>query len=320
MARFLVGRIVPGILVLWATTTFVFLMFFVAPSNVARTLAGRQATPETVQLVAHRLGLDRPLSAQYGSFMWKLLHGNLGYSFYSSEPVTKLLLSRLPVTFSLALGAAVLWLVIGVAAGVFAARRPRSVADRVVGFAVVVFYSTPTFLLGVVFLYFLFYKLRLAGIAAFPGSGYVPFSRDPLRWADHLVLPWLTVALVSAAFYARLTRALLLDVLGEDFVRTARAKGLRERRVVYRHALRVALPGVITQFGVDFGTLLGGVIIVENVFGLPGLGALALQSVTTGDQPVIIGTVILAAAAIVSVNIVVDSIYAVLDPRVRVSS
>jgi peptide/nickel transport system permease protein len=320
MAGFLVRRVALGALVLWTITAIVFLLFFVAPSNVARTLAGRQATPETVALVTHRLGLDRSLPAQYGSYMSRLLHGNLGYSFYSSEPVTRLLSSRLPVTLSLALGAAGLWLVIGVLAGVLSATRPRSLADRVVTVTVVVFYSMPTFLLGVVLLYFLFYKLRLAGVAAFPGSGYVALTSDPLGWADHLLLPWLTVALVSGAFYARLTRALLLDTLGENFVRTARAKGLRERRVVYHHALRVAFPGVLTQFGVDLGTLLGGVIVVESVFGLPGLGALALQAVTSGDQPVIIGTVILAAVFIVAANIVVDGAQAWLDPRLRSSS
>ena len=222
------------------------------------------------------------------------------------------------MSFSLAIGAAVLWLVIGISSGVLAATRPRSLADRFVTVTSLVFYSMPAFLLGLIFLYFLFFRLHLAGIAIFPGSGYVPLTEDPLGWAQHLILPWLTIALVTAALYSRLTRGAMLDVLGEDYIRTARAKGLRERRVVYRHGLRSAVTPVVTQFGIDLGTLLGGVIIVESIFGLPGLGQLAVQSVTTQDLPVIIGTVVLAAAFIVVANILVDICYALLDPRVRV--
>jgi peptide/nickel transport system permease protein len=318
MLRFLARRILLGLVVLWVITTVVFVMFFVAPSNVAGLIAGRQATPETVALVKQRLGLDRPVLDQYGSYIWNLLHGDVGYSFYNSTSVRSLIWDRVPVTFSLAVGAAILWLLIGVSSGVLAATRPRSVADRAVSVAALFFYSMPAFLLGLIFLYFLFFRLHLAGISIFPGSGYVPLTQDPLRWAQHLLLPWFTIALVTAALYSRLTRGSMLDVLGEDYIRTARAKGLRERRVVYRHGLRSAITPVVTQFGIDLGTLLGGVIIVENVFGLPGLGQLAVQSVTTQDLPVIIGTVVLASAFIVTANILVDICYAILDPRVRV--
>jgi peptide/nickel transport system permease protein len=318
VARFLVRRILLGLVVLWVITAIVFVMFFVAPSDVSRLIAGRQATPETVALVKHRLGLDRPVLDQYGSYMWNLIHGNLGYSFYNSTSVRSLIWDRVPVSFSLAIGAAVLWLLIGVSSGVLAAVRPRSLADRVVTVTSLFFYSMPAFLLGLILLYFLFFRLHLAGIAIFPGSGYVPLTDDPLAWAQHLILPWLTIALVTAALYSRLTRASMLDVLGEDYIRTARAKGLTERRVVYRHGLRSAVTPVVTQFGIDLGTLLGGVIIVENIFGLPGLGQLAVSSVTSQDLPVIIGTVIVAAAFIVVANILVDLCYALLDPRVRV--
>jgi peptide/nickel transport system permease protein len=318
MLRFLARRILLGLVVLWVITTVVFVMFFVAPSNVAGLIAGRQATPETVALVKQRLGLDRPVLDQYGSYIWNLLHGDVGYSFYNSTSVRSLIWDRVPVTFSLAVGAAILWLLIGVSSGVLAATRPRSVADRAVSVAALFFYSMPAFLLGLIFLYFLFFRLHLAGISIFPGSGYVPLTQNPLRWAQHLLLPWFTIALVTAALYSRLTRGSMLDVLGEDYIRTARAKGLRERRVVYRHGLRSAITPVVTQFGIDLGTLLGGVIIVENVFGLPGLGQLAVQSVTTQDLPVIIGTVVLASAFIVTANILVDICYAILDPRVRV--
>lgn len=318
MVRFLARRIVLGLVVLWVITAIVFIMFFVAPSNVARLIAGRQATPETVLLVKHRLGLDRPVLDQYGSYMWNLLHGDVGYSFYNSTSVRSLIWDRVPVTFSLAIGAAILWLLIGVSTGVLAATRPRSLADRAVTVAALFFYSMPAFLLGLIFLYFLFFRLHLAGITIFPGSGYVPLTKDPLQWAQHLLLPWFTIALVTAALYSRLTRGAMLDVLGEDYIRTARAKGLSERRVVYRHGLRSAITPVVTQFGIDLGTLLGGVIVVENIFGLPGLGQLAVQSVTTQDLPVIIGTVVLASAFIVIANIFVDFCYALLDPRVRV--
>ena len=318
MSRFLVRRILLGLVVLWVITTLVFAMFFVAPSDVSRLIAGRQATPETVALVKHRLGLDRPVLEQYATYMWNLLHGDVGYSFYNSTSVRSLMWERLPVTLSLAVGAAVLWLVIGVASGVLSATRPRSLADRIVTVTALVFYSMPAFLLGLIFLYFLFFRLHLAGIGFFPGSGYVPLTESPWEWARHLILPWFTIALVTAALYSRLTRGAMLDVLGEDYIRTARANGLRERRVVYRHGLRSAVSPVITQFGIDLGTLLGGVIIVENIFGLQGLGQLAVQSVQSQDLPVIIGTVVLASAFIVAASIVVDICYALLDPRVHV--
>src|SRR5437588_1466602 len=318
MVRFLVVRVVGGIVVLWIMTLVVFVMFFVAPHNVANLIAGRQATPETVSLVKHRLGLDRPVTDQYRDYMWRLLHGNLGHAFYNSTSVRSLIWQRVPVSLSLALGAAVLWLMIGVSAGVLAATRPRSLADRAVTVGALFFYSMPSFLLGVIVFYLLFYRLHLAGLAWFPGNGYVAFTHSPWRWAQHLVLPWFTLALVTAATYARLTRGSMLDVLGEEYIRTARAKGLTERRVIFRHGLRSALTPVVTQFGIDFGTLLGGVIIVENIFGLPGLGQLAIQSVVQQDLPVVIGTIVLAAAFIVVANIVVDVCYGILDPRVRI--
>jgi peptide/nickel transport system permease protein len=314
--RFLVRRLLFGVLVLWLISVAVFVLFFVAPHDPARTIAGRQATAQTVMLVRHRLGLDKPVLTQYGDFLIRLAHGDLGYSYYNSEPVRSLIAARLPVTLSLTLGGAVLWLVVGVGIGVIAARRPRSLLDRGATVFVLAGLSMPTFLVGLLLLYFLFFRLHLAGVDAFPGGGYVPLTQNPAQWAQHLVLPWLTVALVSAATYSRLTRGALLEVLGEDYVRTARSKGLSDRRVVYRHALRSALTPVVTQLGIDVGALLGGAIITENVFGLPGLGQLAVQSVTTEDLPVIVGLVLLASFFVVAANIAVDLLYAVLDPRV----
>jgi peptide/nickel transport system permease protein len=319
MLRFLLRRTLLGLLVLWIVSGAVFVLFFVTPHNPARTIAGRLATPQTMALVNHRLGLDQPLLQQYGSFVWRLLHGDLGYSYYSSAPVRDLLFSRLPVTASLALGAAVLWLLLGVGVGVVAARRPRSLADRGGTLFVLTGLSMPTFLLGLLLIYFLFFRLHLAGIDFFPAGGYVPLTQDPAGWAQHLILPWTTLAVVIAATYSRLTRSSLLEVLGQDYIRTARSKGLSEERVVYRHGLRSALTPVLTQLGIDIGTLLGGVIVTEQVFGLPGLGQLAWQSVTTQDLPVIIGTVLVASVFIVVANLLVDLGYALLDPRVRPS-
>ena len=319
MAGFLVRRLLFGLLVLWIVSGAVFLLFFVAPHDPARLIAGKLPTPQTIALVNHRLGLDRPLPDQYGGVVWRALHGDLGYSYYSSAPVRQLLASRLPVTASLALGGAVLWLLVGVGFGVGAARRPRSLVDRGGTVLVLAGLSMPTFLVGLLLIYFLFFRLHLAGIALFPPGGYVPLTQDPAGWAQHLLLPWVTLAAVTAATYSRLTRSSMLEVLGEDYIRTARSKGLSEERVVYRHGLRSALTPVVTQLGVDLGTLLGGVIVTEQVFGLPGLGQLAWQSVTNQDLPVIIGTVLVASLFIVVANILVDLSYAFLDPRVRLA-
>ncbi len=319
MLRFLAHRLLLGLVVLWIVSVAVFVLFFVTPHDPARLIAGRLATPQTVALVNHRLGLDRPLPDQYGGFVWRALHGDLGYSYYSSAPVRQLVASRLPVTVSLVLGAAVLWLVLGVGVGVAAARRPRSVTDRVGTVFVLTGLSMPTFLVGLLLIYFLFFRLHLAGVDLFPAGGYVPLSQDPVGWAQHLLLPWITLAVVIAATYSRLTRSSLLEVLGQDYIRTARSKGLSEERVVYRHGLRSALTPVVTQLGIDIGGLLGGVIVTEQVFGLPGLGQLAWQSVTNQDLPVIIGTVLVASLFIVVANILVDLSYAFLDPRVRLA-
>jgi peptide/nickel transport system permease protein len=313
---FLIRRILLGALVLWIISVAVFAMFFLAPHDPARLLAGKEATPQTVALITARLGLNKPVIVQYGEFLGRLVHGNLGYSYYNSEPVTQLILSRLPVSISVAVGAAVMWLFIGISAGILAAARPRSIADRLVTSISLFFYSMPVFLLGVLLLYFLFFRLWTAGVHLFPGSGYASLS-NPIQWARYLFLPWLTIALGSAATYSRLTRSGLLETFGQDYLRTARAKGLSGRRVLFVHALRSSLTPIVTQAGIDLGIILGGVVIAENIFGLPGLGALAVQSITTQDLPVIIGIVLLSSFFVVIANIVVDLLYTVLDPRVR---
>jgi len=317
MLRFLVRRTGQGLLVLWLISMTVFALFFVVPSNVARTLAGRQATPETVALIQHRLGLDLPIWKQYVGFVSRALHGDLGYDYYHQVPVTTIIRQALPITLSLVLGAAVLWLVIGVFNGVMSAIKPRSFLDRSLTAFALFFYSMPSFLLGLLLLYFFYFQLTLAGFPLFPPGGYVPLSDGVGPWVDHLILPWLTLALVSAAIYTRLTRGSMLDVLGEDYIRTARSKGISERRVIGRHGLRSALTPVVTQFGIDLGALLGGAVVTETVFSLPGLGKASLDALTQQNQPVIIAITLLASAAIVVANIAVDFVYAILDPRVR---
>jgi peptide/nickel transport system permease protein len=319
MLRFLARRTVFGIVVLWFVATVVFAMYFIAPHNVARTLAGREASPATVAAINHNLGLDRPILVQYGSFLGKAVRGDLGYSYTNSEPVTTLISQALPVTASLVVGGAVIWLLVGLTSGVLAATRPRSLLDRTTtGFALF-FYSMPTFLLGEALLLVLFFRLHLLHIDIFPGAGYVPLTQNPVQWARYLILPWLTIALVTAATYTRLTRSSMLDVLGEDYIRTARSKGIRESRVIVRHGLRAGLTPMVTQFGIDVGTLLGGAIVTENVFGLPGLGELAINSLTKQDLPTVIGLVLLASAFVVIANIIVDVFYSLLDPRVRLA-
>jgi peptide/nickel transport system permease protein len=317
MALFLIRRIGHGILVLWLITMAVFALFFVAPSNVAQSLAGRQATPETIALIKQRLGLDLPVWKQYLNFIENAVQGNLGYDYYHQVAVTTIIGQALPITVSLALGAAVIWLLLGVFNGVISAVHPRSLADRGLTLFSLFFYSFPSFLLGLLLLYFLYFRLTLAGFTWFPAGGYSGITQGVGAWVQHLVLPWLALALLLAATYTRLTRGSMLDVLGEDYIRTARSKGIRESRVIVRHGLRSALTPVVTQFGIDLGQLIGGVVVIETVFSLPGLGQTAIVAINQQDLPVIIGIVLFASAAVVVSNILVDILYAVLDPRVR---
>lgn len=321
MGRFIIRRALFGFLVLFVISLAVFVLFFVvAPGDPAANFVGKNPSPEQIQQARVKYNLDKSVPQQYLLYVGRLFQGDLGYSFRNEEPVRKTLQDRLPITASLALGAAVVWLLIGIPIGILAATKPRSLRDRAATVFALGGLSIPTFVIGLLFLYFFFYVFRVKfGIDLFPGSGYVPLTEDPLQWALHLILPWFALALVSAASYSRITRGSLLEVLGEDYIRTARAKGLSERRVTYRHGLRSALTPVVTLLGIDVGTLLGGAIVTESVFGLGGIGQLAVQSVTIGDLPVIFGTVLLAAFFIVIANILVDIVYALLDSRVRLA-
>ncbi len=320
MLRFLIRRIVLGFVVMLMVTILVFGIFFVGGNQqtVAARLAGKNATQHTIDMIKQRLHLNQSIFAQYWNFLDQLVvHHNLGYSYYHSQPVSSVLKQAFPITLSLAVGAAIIWLVLGVLSGVVSAIRRGSILDRVLTTLALVFYSMPTFVLGLMLLFLVSYQLQKRGIRIFPGQGYVYFSDSPVKWFESLVLPWITLALVSAATYTRLTRGSLLEVMGEDYIRTARAKGLRERRVIFRHGLRSALTPVASQFGIDIGVLVGGAVVTEQVFGMPGLGYTAVNAITNGDLPVIIGIVIIASAAVIVANILIDMVYAVLDPRVR---
>jgi peptide/nickel transport system permease protein len=320
VARFLIRRILQGLLVMWLMTVTVFLIFFIGPGPgaVARTLAGREATPQVVAEVARRLLLNRPIYVQYGHFIWLLLHGNLGYDYYHDQSVNSVIAAAFPITLSLAIGASVLWLFLGVMAGVVSAVKTRSFADRSLTGLALLFYSMPVIVLGPLLILFLYYELTIHHLSIFAAPGtWVPFTQDPLQWARVLILPWLTLALVMAATYTRLTRGSMLDVFGEDYIRTARSKGMSERRVIFRHNLRASLTPVVTQFGLDVGTLVGGAILTETVFALPGLGYTAVTAISQQDLPVVIGVVIVGSAGVVVANLVVDMCYVLLDPRVR---
>src|SRR5690349_17594532 len=308
MGRFIIRRALFGVLVLLIISFAVFVLFFVvAPGDPAGNFCGKNCTPERLAQIRALYHLDQPWYDQYLLYVRRLaFHFDLGFSFTNQESVRSIIFDRAPATASLALGAAVVWLSMGIPIGILAATKPRSLRDRAATVFALAGLSVPTFVVGLVFLYFFFFKLTIWGFDFFPGNGYVPLTSDPYDWLKHMILPWFTLAMVSAASYSRITRGSLLEVLGEDYIRTARAKGLSERRVIYRHGLRSALTPVVTLLGIDLGTLLGGAIVTEAVFGLQGIGQTAVQAVTTGDLPIIFGTVMLAAFFVVVGNLVVD--------------
>jgi len=320
MWRFILSRVGFGILVLFLLSVFVFFLFYVSPSDPARIIAGNKATEALMAQIRTTLGLDQPIYVQYWRFISNLFQGNLGFSYRSNLPVTQIIASRIAVTLSLVIGGVLIWLGIGIPIGIASARNPGSLRDRAGQSFALLGISFPTFVLGMLSLYVLYFLPTKAGVTLFPPSGYVPITQDPLSWAWHLILPWMTLALVSAAVYARLTRGQMLEVLGEDYIRTARAKGLTERRVVYRHAFRSAMPPMVTQLGTDIGLLLGGVIVIEQVFGLLGLGSLAVTSVNNQDRPVVIGVVLLGGLFVVVLNVIVDTLYALMDSRIRTAA
>lgn len=318
MIWFLVRRTIQAIVVLWVSSIVIFLLFYLGPgpNQVARTFAGRLATPARIAQIKHDLHLDQPLYLQYGHWAGNLLQGNLGYDYYKGQSVNSVIGSAAPETISLVLGAAIIWIAYGVFSGVVSAVKPRSFVDRAFTTSALFFYSMASFVLGLSLIWIFAYKLSPV-TTFFPFHGYVSITTNPGQWFEYLILPWLTLALVSAATYTRLTRSSMLEVLGEDYIKTARSKGMSEKRLITRHALRAALTPVVTLAGLDIGTSLGGVIVIEVLFGIPGLGWTLVQAIDVQDDPIILGITVLAAVFVVVANLIVDILYAALDPRVR---
>ena len=315
---FLVRRILLGLIVMWFVTIATFLLFFVAPQDPARLLAGKNPTATEIAQINARLGLNQPILVQYWHYLDRLIHFNLGTSYFTGSSVNTILKQDLPPTLSLMVGGAVLWLIAGVSVGILSATRARTAVDRIATLGVLIGITFPTFVVGLLLLFLIYKPLNQAGFHWIQ-TGYEGPTASFGGWIGHMILPWITIAAVSAATYTRLTRGSLLDTLGEDYIRTARSKGLSERRVLYRHAVRAALTPVISQLGVDVGTLAGGAVVTETVFGLGGIGQQSVESIVNGDAPVVLGIVLMAALFVVVANIIVDILYSVLDPRVKLS-
>lgn len=319
MLQFLVRRILTGIVVLWVVSLAAFLLFFARPAgSVARSLAGKEPSAAALQLITKQLGLDQPIPVQYWHFLDRLVHGNLGYSYATGESVNAILGQDLPRTALVVVGGVVMWLFVGLSVGILSATHARSLFDRIATLGVLAGLSLPTFVLGQLLLWGVFLQLNKRGFTWIQ-DGYAGPTQGIGTWIGHMILPWITLATVSAAVYSRLTRASLLDTLGEDYIKTARAKGLSERRVIVRHAVRAALTPVVSQLGIDVGTLLGGVVVTETVFGIGGIGQDSVNAIVQGNLPVILGFVLVAAAFVVAANIIVDLCYTLLDPRVRIT-
>jgi peptide/nickel transport system permease protein len=318
MTLYIARRLLWAVAMLVIVSALTFLIFYSFPSaDPAALRAGRQATPELIAQIRHALGLDRPVYAQFFLYMKNLaLHFDLGYSYQNNVSVRSEIFTRLPATLSLTAGAVVVWLLIGIPIGVLSAIRPRSLLDRVAMGAALVGISAPVYWLGLVALFL--FASDIGRLHLFGGAGsYVPLTQDPGGWFSSLILPWFVLAAAFAAFYARMVRGNLIEVMGEDYIRTARAKGLAERRVILRHGLRAALTPVVTLAGLDIGILLGGAVLTETVFNIPGVGRFAYDSIVNSDLPAIQGTVLFGAIFIIVANLVVDIAYAFLDPRVR---
>jgi peptide/nickel transport system permease protein len=320
MARYIARRLAGMVLLLILVSAVTFIVFNVFPSTDPAALrAGRQPSPEVIEQIRADLGLDRPKYEQFASYVWDVfVQQDFGRSYVSNVDVLDQIRQNLPATISLTIGGVVIWLFFGLSIGIISAVRHRTVFDRLaIGLSLVAI-SAPVYWLGLVALYLFAPDFGVFGLGFVGGQGsYVPFSDDPVKWFQSLILPWFVLATAFAAVYARLLRGSLLDVLNEDYIRTARAKGLRERSVVLKHGVRSAITPVITVLGLDIGILLGGAILTESVFNIPGIGRLAYDAIIRGDLPIVQGTVLFGAFFIIIMNLIVDILYAFLDPRVR---
>jgi peptide/nickel transport system permease protein len=327
--RFVIRRLISSVLILAVVSAVTFFLFFAVPGDPARLSCGKVCPPATLAEIHHNLGLDRPVVVQYGEYVKGIVVGRtvieagdklpcpapcFGYSYVNHQPVWQTFLDRFPATASLAIGAAVLFLLGGVSLGLISAIYRGKAFDKMAIGLSLTGASLQIYFIGIVARAFFVDKLRWL-----PQPGYTPLTKDPVQWFSGLLLPWLVLAFVSAALYARLSRASMIEALQEDFVRTGRARGLSARSIYLKHAGRAAISPVVTVFGLDLAGLLGGAIITESVFSIQGVGRLAINSVFASDLPMIMATVLLAAVVIVAANLIVDVAYALIDPRVRIS-
>ena len=315
MARFLVRRTLSAIALLFATSVVVFGIFEVIPSyNPARAIAGRNATAITVQQVSRKFGFDKPIYTQYANTMKLIFQGDV-IDYQDDLNVVDQFKTKFPVTLSLVIPAGIIWLVAAILLGSISALRVGRLADRGLMVLAIVGVSVPIFLLAELLLYLLAFKASI-----FPNTGYVHFGDSPTEWAFHLILPWISIAVLSIGFYSRVLRSNLLDMVNQDFVRTAKAKGLSPRKVFTGHVLRNSLMPIVTMFGLDFATLLGGAALVtETVFNLPGVGQYEASAIGNLDVPPILVGAMFTAFFVVVFGAIVDILYAVLDPRIRLS-
>ena len=344
MARYIIRRSLGVVVLLLIISIITFGVFFLIPADPALSSCGKGCNPQTLKEIHAKLGLDKPVffaypptQSQYGSFLKGLVVGRdfvgggssihcdvpcFGYSFKTDAPVWPMLTDRIPVTLSIAVGSAILWLVMGLSTGILSALKRGSGFDRGAMGVALAGVSLPVFFTGLVALYLLCNEgVHLGALVIHPFGypAYKPFLGDPVGWFKNLLLPWFTLAFLYAALYARLTRANMLETMGEDYIRTARAKGLPESKVVRKHGLRAALTPIVTIFGLDLGGLLGGAIITETIYNFHGLGQFAILAITNIDLPEILGVTLFAAFFIVVANLVVDVLYAFVDPKVKYS-
>lgn len=329
MTAYIIRRVLVMFLLLLLLTFVVFWLFSVLPADVARLTCGKICTPETIELNRARLGLDQGIWFQYWDFLKGIFVGRtygtgsnaiecpapcLGYSFTRKEPVLKLILERFPATLFLAIGAFILFVFGGVALGVYSALRRGRWQDKTVMGAALIGYSLPSFFIGLVFIFFIVIRWKWL-----PFPKYANPWDNPVQFLQTMILPWIVLAILYAAFYTRLTRSQMLETLNEDYIRTARAKGLPEGTVIRKHALRAGLSPIVTAAGLDFAGLLGGAIILEAIFSLPGIGSLSISAVLNPDLPILAAVTLMTAAFIIVANLIVDLLYAVIDPRVRLT-
>ncbi|HBF39017.1 MAG TPA: glutathione ABC transporter permease GsiC [Firmicutes bacterium] len=304
MIKLISRRILQGILILIGVSFITFLLSFALPADPARMLAGKSATPETIASIRHELGLDKPMYYQYGRYLWGLLHGDMGRSYAQKTAVTELIKSRLPATIKLTLAGILIELLIAIPLGVMAALHKNRWSDRAVMLLSFLGVSAPQFALGLILLYVFGYKWSIL-----PLGGY--------GTPAHIVLPALTLGISGAGWYARIIRSSMVEVLGQQYIRTAKAKGISKSRVVLKHALKNAMLPVVSMIGLDIGVFMSGIVVVESVFDWPGIGQLTWQAIQIIDIPVIIGVVTVSAIAIVLGNLLADLIYPVFDPRIK---